>query len=220
MPALPVIADGDPRPDSASRKRKRDIAALCTELDSLYGDIQRVAAASRSSIDGVPPDYRDSARNLIHYLALRRHDLRDLQPKLSALGLSSLGRSEADVLASVAAVRTALQALAGCEIVQPFPCPESTIKRELLAEHTEALLGPAPANRRVRIMVTMPTEAAGDYTLVHELVRNGMDSMRINCAHDDADVWAKMIEHVRRARHALGRPCCVEMDLSGPTLLT
>ena len=106
MAALPARADANSHADSASRKRTREIAALCAELDSLHADIQRVAAESSSLIDGVPPNYRESARNLIHYLALHRHDLRALQPKLSALGLSSLGRSEARVLASVAAVRT------------------------------------------------------------------------------------------------------------------
>jgi pyruvate kinase len=106
MAALPVRADCDSHTDSDSHTRGREIAALCAELDSLYADIQNVAAESRSFIDGVPPDYRESARNLIHYLALRRHDLRALQPKLSALGLSSLGRSEARVLPSVAAVRS------------------------------------------------------------------------------------------------------------------
>ena len=220
MPALPVRADCDSRADTESRERRPELAALSAELDSLYADIQSVAAESRGFIDGVPPDYRDSARNLIHYLALRRHDLRALQPKLSALGLSSLGRSEASVLASVAAVRTALQALAGYQGGQTSPGAESAIQQELLTVHTEALLGPAPANRRVRIMVTMPTEAARDYTLVHDLVRDGMDCMRINCAHDDADVWTKMIEHLRRASHALGRPCSVEMDLGGPKLRT
>jgi pyruvate kinase len=220
MPALPVRADRASHSDSGSRERGREIAALCSELDSLHADIQSVAAESRSFIDGVPPDYRESAGNLIHYLALRRHDLRALQPKLSALGLSSLGRSEANVLASVAAVRTALQALAGYEGGQTSADAEPALRQELLAAHTEALLGPAPANRRVRIMVTMPTEAAHDYTLVHDLVRNGMDCMRINCAHDDADAWIKMIEHVRRASRALGRPCSVEMDLGGPKLRT
>ena len=220
MAALPVRADRACHPDSESHERRREIAALCSELDSLYADIQSVAAESGSFIDGVPPDYRESAANLIHYLALRRHDLRALQPKLSALGLSSLGRSEASVLASVAAVRTALQALAGYEDGQTSADAVPAIQQELLAAHTEALLGPAPANRRVRIMVTMPTEAAHDYTLVHDLVRNGMDCMRINCAHDDADVWIKMIEHVRRASHALSRPCSVEMDLGGPKLRT
>ncbi len=220
MPALPVLADCDSHADSEARGRRREIAALCAELDSLYEDIRSVAAESRSYIDGVPPDYRESARNLIHYLALRRHDLRALQPKLSALGLSSLGRSEAHVLASVAAVRTALRALGSYESGQSSPEPESAIQQELLAAHTEALLGPAPANRQVRIMVTMPTEAAHDYTLVHDLVRNGMNCMRINCAHDDADVWVKMIEHVRRASEALGQPCGIAMDLGGPKLRT
>jgi hypothetical protein len=36
----------------------------------------------------------------------------------------------------------------------------------LLREHTETLLGPSPANRAVRNMVTMPSEAASDYQLV------------------------------------------------------
>jgi hypothetical protein len=36
---------------------------------------------------------------LIHYLALRRHDIRRLQEQLAALGLSSLGRMESHVLA-------------------------------------------------------------------------------------------------------------------------
>ena len=69
-------------------------------------------------------------------------------------------------------------------------------------------------------MVTMPTEAAHDYALVHELVRTGMDCMRINCAHDDPPAWSRMIEHLRRASQALGRPCCVAMDLGGPKLRT
>ena len=42
----------------------------------------------------VDPAYRASARNLLHYLALRQHDLREVQPELTRLGLSSLGRSE------------------------------------------------------------------------------------------------------------------------------
>jgi pyruvate kinase len=69
-------------------------------------------------------------------------------------------------------------------------------------------------------MVTMPSEAARDYTLVHELVASGMDCMRINCAHDDVAAWAQMIAHLRRACRVLGRPCKVAMDLGGPKLRT
>ena len=44
---------------------------------------------------------RGSARNLVHFLAMRATDLRDLQGKLTWLGVSSLGRSESHVMANV-----------------------------------------------------------------------------------------------------------------------
>ena len=48
-------------------------------------------------------------------------------------------------------------------------------------------------------MVTMPSEAADDYTLVSQLVQAGMDCMRVNCAHDSANAWARMIDNLHRA---------------------
>src|ERR1039457_7578875 len=106
MSSLSVRAHSDPC------ARTQEIRTLCTELDSLCADIRNVAAEGRNFLEAVPPEFQASASNLIHYLALRRHDLRALQPRLAALGLSSLGRSEAHVMASVEAVRAALQALA------------------------------------------------------------------------------------------------------------
>jgi pyruvate kinase len=69
-------------------------------------------------------------------------------------------------------------------------------------------------------MVTMPSEAGTDYTLVHDLIRQGMDCMRINCAHDDEATWLRMIEHLKRAERSLGRSCRIVMDLAGPKLRT
>ena len=89
---------------------------------------------------------------------------------------------------------------------------------KLLREHTEALLGPAPSKRAVRIMVTMPGEAASDYQLVRELVARGMNCMRINCAYDDRQAWVAMAGHLKRARHELGKECRISMDLAGPKL--
>jgi pyruvate kinase len=159
----------------------------------------------------------------LHYLALRRHDLRPLQLRLAALGLSSLGRAESHVLATIDAVLGVLHRL-----TDPSwqPCSEEVAVvdfakgQQLLAEHTSTLFGPAPIGRRVRIMVTMPSEAADDYLLVHDLLQQGMDCMRINCAHDNAAAWLRMIEHLRRAERSLGRPCRVVIDLAGPKLRT
>ena len=89
-----------------------------------------------------------------------------------------------------------------------------------LEQNSLALFGKKPANRDVRIMVTMPSEAATDYRLVRDLVASGMDCMRINCAHDDEDAWAAMVENLRRAQAEQNRACRVIMDLPGPKLRT
>ena len=141
MSSLSVRAHSDPC------ARTQEIRTLCTELDSLCADIRNVAAEGRNFLEAVPPEFQASASNLIHYLALRRHDLRALQPRLAALGLSSLGRSEAHVLASVDAVRVALHALDRCGHGQTTAGADTTSQQELLAAHTQALLGPAPARR-------------------------------------------------------------------------
>ena len=57
--------------------------------------------------------FKQSALNLAHYLALRRHDLRPLQQALVPLGVSSLGRCEAHVLPTLDAVLATLAAIAG-----------------------------------------------------------------------------------------------------------
>lgn len=90
----------------------------------------------------------------------------------------------------------------------------------MLDMHTEHLLGGASGKRKVRIMVTMPSEAAQDKKLIHDLLQAGMDIMRINCAHDDQDAWLGMINNLRQAERQLGRPCKIYADLAGPKLRT
>ena len=70
-------------------------------------------------IAAAAPEAEASARNLLHYLALRQQDLRDLQPQLSWLGLSSLGRLEAHTLAGLDAVLAALHKLANRDMARP-----------------------------------------------------------------------------------------------------
>jgi pyruvate kinase len=195
---------------------------LIEQLRQLREEMLELADQANSALEALPPQHRASARNLLHYLALRRRDLRPLQNQLAHLGLSSLGRAEPHVLATVEAVLHVLYRLAGqAPPVWSGPAAlDSVTGQRLVEEHATALLGPAPAERDVRIMVTMPSEAADDYTLVHELVTNGMNCMRINCAHDDAQAWGRMIAHLRRAEQATQRFCRVLMDLGGPKLRT
>jgi pyruvate kinase len=218
--AMPAVADtvAGTAADASRRHRLEEVVAQLTQL---RGEMHDLAVQDERRIGGVDADFRDSAANLLHYVALRRHDLRDLQDALARLGLSSLGRAEAHVMASVeAALTTARAALGQAERAPASAAIGFDQGQQLLQQHTEALLGAPPSGRSARIMVTMPAEAASDYGLVHELLRKGMDCMRINCAHDDAAVWKAIIDHLRRAEGETGRRCRVLMDLGGPKLRT
>jgi pyruvate kinase len=214
-----VIRDGGTAPSGELTQ----IEDLLHELGTIRADLIDLEHRETGRISGMPESHQASARNLLHYLALRRHDIRPLQERLARLGLSSLGRAESHVLATVDAVLKALHHLTG-RPWQPPACPASALGFEegidRLDAGTVALLGPEPAERAVRIMVTMPGEAAEDERLVRELLDRGMNCMRINCAHDDAHAWRRIIAHLRRAEQDLGKRCRILMDLAGPKLRT
>jgi pyruvate kinase len=200
----------------------RELGELIRQLTELRHELVADEERYARRIAGVAAPHRASARNLVHYLALRRHDMRSLQERLAALGLSSLGRMEGHALSSVDAVLAVLHAMSGTLLParRPPRALDFTAGSALLEARTEALLGPAPPQRDVRIMVTMPEEAADDAALVRELLALGMDCMRINCAHDGEVEWRRMLQHLRKARLQLRRPCRVLMDLGGPKLRT
>ena len=50
--------------------------------------------------------------------------------------------------------------------------------------------------------------------------KRGVQAVRINCAHDDADAWGRMIGHLRAAEAATDRDLKVFMDLAGPKIRT
>ena len=197
--------------------------ALIDEFLRIRRDMVAFANDSRDLLDQAHPNYRDSAENLLHYIALRSCDLRELQMRLASEGLSSIGRAESHVLSAVDAVLLVLHRALDREWKPEEPQVarvDLESGRRCLDAHTEAVLGTIPPDRGVAIMVTMPSAAADDFSLVQELVKHGMDCMRINCAHDDEAAWGRMIDHLRRAEEATGRNCRVLMDLAGPKLRT
>lgn len=206
-------SEGPPNPALA------DAFARVSDLDER---LRAFEGKHRGLLKSIASARQSSARNLLHYLALRSEDIRGLQDELSELGLSSLGRSEAHAQATIQTVRSML-----CTLVRgdagdllPLTGPSFEAGRRLLSANSDALLGPRPAARRVRIMVTMPSEAADEAPIIDELLAGGMDIMRINCAHDDESHWLKMIQHLGRAKKRLERPCKIFMDLAGPKLRT
>ena len=196
-------------------------AALIERLTSLREQLLEVADGWRAWADGNDADRDASARNLLQYLALRGHDLREQQEPLVALGLSSLGRSEGHVQATVDAVLDALTAL-----VQRPPAPSSGApigfahSREVLTARTAALLGPTPKGRPTRIMVTMPSEAAGDPCWCSGcswLAWTACGSTAPTTVHPSGARWSRTCGAPSSRRDAAAR---VAVDLPGPKLRT
>ena len=199
-----------------------ELEQLISDLGGIRQELIETEAKAGPLLRSVYPTQLKSARNMVHYLALRRTDLRPLQTRLTALGLSSLGRSEAHVMATLDAVLRILHELAR----KPWPTSWKAGPvgfdqgRAALKTRTLELLGPKPSGRWVRIMATMPSEAADKPELVRQLLEAGMNCMRVNCAHDCPAAWQRMVRHLRTAGQQTGTTCCVLFDLSGPKLRT
>ncbi|WP_227999837.1 pyruvate kinase [Mycolicibacterium sp. P1-5] len=199
----------------------QQLAQLHSDVDALLAQLADAEQRWQAWTDPVADENRCSATNLVHYWALRQVDLRDVQQQLSELGLSSLGRSEAHVQATLRLVSAAIAALRGQSWTPTDQvCVEVPEGTRLLDHNATELLGPAAEDRAARIMVTLPSEAATDPGLTRTLIDAGMRIARINCAHDDATAWKAMATNVRAAAAAAGRPCLVAMDLGGPKLRT
>ena len=196
-----------------------ELRALLAEVKALREAVEDKAAELRIAW-GVGADKSKTTPrvlNLSHYIALREHDLTDLQRRLAARGLSSLGRSESHVALALDALIATLKRLTG-ETSAPYPAPALALAgaAELEAEADRLFGKRQRGGPRARVMATLPTEAATEPEFVTNLVNAGMDCARINCAHDDPETWGQMVEHVRAAAARLERPCRVLMDIAGP----
>lgn len=213
-PAMTSSHRADPNPASQLLRLQDDVEQLLTKLDE-------AESLWSSWLAAVAPAHQGSARNLVHYWAIRQCELRDMQAQLARFGLSSLGRAEAHVAAALLLVQAAIGAMLGNGWSYPPPATVGIDEgSKLLRQRTTDLLGPPPASRPTRIMVTLPPEAATNPQLCATLVQRGMNVARINCAHDDAATWRAMAHNVRQAATASGRTCLVAMDLAGPKLRT
>lgn len=198
------------------------LSILIEQVDELMDTLQEYAAKHQDKVDRVHPSHREGASNLLHYAHLRTHDFRSLQAGLASIGATRLSTTEPAVLARLKSARNVLSAYAGEplkftgeDVVNAFALAD-----DLLEARAERLLGPLQQDEHSRIIVTLPSESAEDPQIIRDFVAAGMDLARINCAHDDAATWLKMIEHVKSAGRDAGRDIKIAMDLAGPKVRT
>ena len=187
------------------------------QIDLFLAKIDAFEELYQSQIANVHPNYTESARNLIHYLALRSFDIDVFQKQLNDIGLPNTTSSESSVLSNLTIFKTIINHLLKIEDESSQKEYITNIEsKELLKKNSIALFGAAPLNRRTRILVTQPTEAAHNIAFTKNLLNLGMNCARVNCAHDDADVWKMIIDNIKQTDN----DCKIMMDLGGPKLRT
>ena len=201
--------------------KTEQLNAINQQIEEIIVKIREIENTYAEEIEQVHPVYRKSALNLVHYLGFRSFDIDHLQDQLRDLGLPSLSNVEAHVLRSLLSISSILNHLLGHPVEEKRKGIISIKKsKKILNRNTKLLFGYKSKKRRTRIMVTLPGSAADEYSFVNRLMNIGMNSARINCAHDNPSTWAKMIENVHQSSDKLTKSCKVMMDLGGPKLRT
>jgi pyruvate kinase len=202
-------------------KKRTLLQEMLRQIKEIIQQAKKDELQNRERIQKIHPNYRRSARNLINYRSLRKKDLSELQKGLGDIGLSRLAKANGHVMASLQMNRAILESFVKEEPIDLKKAKISFKKgSRLLKSNAKALLGYRSKGRRTRIMVTLPSVAANDYQLVKELIANGMNCARINCAHDGPEEWKRMVDNVRSASANLKKNCKIAMDLGGPKIRT
>jgi len=166
-----------------------------------------------------------SLANMRHYLKLRQKDNTSLQEELTRMGLSSLGRSQAHILHSLDLI---IEILSKCQNVENEAFADNALcidEAEEIAAARAAIFGgePKPKKRSsTKIMLTLPSEAAVDTSMIEEFANAGVGVFRINTAHDSRLEWETMAEKIASLNQNLHpqNKLKIYVDLAGPKIRT
>ncbi|MDP2041594.1 MAG: pyruvate kinase [Algoriphagus sp.] len=185
------------------------------QLSSLRQSMNRVEEEFAGLLADIPPHNRISAINFLKYLILRKTDVRELQIMLHENGLSSLASCESHTQRQI---EMTLQHLG--EKFEKLDSCTTDFGSKKIEESSHQLFGPKPENWPASIMVTFDSAFLAEKDLIPKLLKKGMSTARINCAHDDESVWQEMVDKIRLASKITGLPCKIHVDLGGPKIRT
>ena len=71
--------------------------------------------------------------------------------------------------------------------------------------------------RRAKIVCTLGPSSESQEAIEH-LIRTGLDVARLNFSHGDHDFHRTLVNRVRAAAGAVGKPVAILQDLQGPKI--
>ena len=207
--------------EKESRSFLDKVAFIETKLDEVLKSAFKTEKKYKGRLKDIEPEYSASAINLLDYLAFRSFDIDKLQKKMQKLGFSDLSDISSHVRQTLISVKGIADMVLG---KKPKYEDEEYItarkSQKLLEANCDALFGPKPEKRGTRIMVTMPSQAATDITIIESMLDAGMNCARINCAHDTPEIWDTIIENIQTAAKSMEKECSIVMDIAGPKIRT
>jgi len=207
------------------KAKKIKLMLLQQRVDEMINKAVQIEQQQEHLIKSVHPNHRAGALNLIHYLSLRTFKLAETQQLIYELGFPDITGFNAHTMWSLLNLKQLIECSAANHTKKATDRKASKAvslasAAKNLRKNTCSLFGKKPRGRRTRIMVTMPQRTIEDEKYVRRLVKAGMDIARINCAHDEADDWRKMVENIRKANEKSAKPTLVSFDLAGPKIRT
>jgi len=153
-----------------------------------------------------------SLLNLHHYLNVRKYDFSQLQDDLTKVGLSSFGRSQAHMEASVNVALDMLSLALRKELPPQNAHLSYEASHRVMDKNGEIF---STSSDKTKIMITVPSDYEEDWFT--NLAREGVHLFRINTAHDNPLKWNEMAEGIKNASH---KDLKIYVDLAGPKIRT
>jgi pyruvate kinase len=199
------------------RFERERLQEILNALKSVIDRMHEFENDHKAQLNRVHPRYSQSAKNLVHYLAMRSFNMNIFQDKLEEIGLPFNLESHNNILFGMLKLRAVIYSLMELELAdEEHECVNNKNVKEILKENHRAVFGEIRNKRKTAIMVTQPREAADNEELIKSLLKQGMDCARVNCAHDDEIIWKKIVDNIK----ANDAQCKIMMDLGGPKLRT
>jgi pyruvate kinase len=185
-------------------------------------ELRDFVAKTQTSVEGCKNP--KSLINMRHYLRLRQKDNTELQDRLTRLGLSSLGRSQPHILYSLDLI---VEMLSRCQNIE-FQNSENVLSideaEEIMAKRAMIFGGEPRVKKRAetKIMLTLPSEAAKEPSMIEEFANAGVGIFRINTAHDGPKEWGIMASKIAELNQNLHpqNKLKIYVDLAGPKIRT
>ncbi|KAG8390395.1 hypothetical protein BUALT_Bualt01G0078900 [Buddleja alternifolia] len=228
-----VMSGTDLQPTAAKRRNQE---SLLDKLKALQLHILAMEQWNASRLKMCHRKYLESSTNLIHYLAIKGLDIKQINEELSSSGLLNLETIKPHVLSSLSECIQVLSSSSSDSMPiikvsgEGLPIHKSLGNQQLdlklttlmkrASSNRDLLLGTLEGQKKTHIMVTVGQEAVENDTHITDLINSGTTTFRINCAHGNPELWSKIVRKVKRSSQLLEKPCRILMDLAGPKLRT